>query len=274
MTASDLYGETNKRKLMIIWLMLLQHGTPKGNYQLNDIRIKSKLQGLYDFKKIRSCIDLIEDTEDAIIEFFSYQLSTSPLNERLGEKYLRLYGILNAVYLQYQAIIQLAELIKCPNKKAMETEFKNLKIIEARHIAAAHTVNFLPHSTSKFKVAEGTINTFRITQMDLKADGSSTTFVDAFGSYENINLKREVHIFVNKSDETLYEITVKYIKTLFKNNLNKREEFIAMVEQLNSKVSDYNLFNKSVDVMKEALEDAEKLLKEFQVKKHYKRKRT
>ena len=154
---------------------------------------------------------MIEDTEDALIEFFAYQLSTTPENVRLGEKYLRLYGVLNAVYLQSQALIQLAELVKYQNKITLKKAFANLKVIELRHIAASHTVNFVPFKSSGFKTSEGAINTFRITQTELKADGSNVTVADAFGSYEEINLKKEIASYAAQADEVLYEITAKYI---------------------------------------------------------------
>lgn len=265
---NELHIETIKCELMKIWLILLQHGLPVGNnYQLEDIRNKSKLQGLYDFKKIRSCVDLIEDTEDAIIEFFTFQLSTTPEDPRLGEKYLRLYGILNAIYLQIQAIIQLAELVKCPNKTALEKGFNNLKITEIRHIAGAHTINFIATNSSKFKAIEGPVNSFRLTQTELNADGSNITIVDAFGSYEKINLKKEIVSYLAKSDATLIDVTKKYISTLFKNNQSKKVEFFEMIDELKEKSINYECFNKNVDVEKKLLKEISKMLKGVKSKK-------
>jgi hypothetical protein len=229
----ELFGRTCKLKLMRVWLLLLQKGIPKGsNYGLEEIRIKSKLEGKYDFKKLRSCVDLIEDTEEAIIEFYIYRLSTDSKRARLGERYLRLYGILNTVYLQMQAIIELSELVKYPNKKNIQQSFKNLKITELRHIVGAHTINYVPSSSTKFQVKEGTKNSFRITQMDLKADGSNVTLVDVFGGYEEVDLFDEVLKYLTNSQVILIQITEKYINTLFKENKHTKEEFISLLEPL------------------------------------------
>lgn len=80
-----IFGETNKKKLVQLLLLCLQYGTPKGNYTLEQLRIKSKFQGINDFRKMRSCIDLIEDTEAAIINFFEYQLATRRHRVNQGE---------------------------------------------------------------------------------------------------------------------------------------------------------------------------------------------
>lgn len=246
MNSIELFGKTNKLKLMNLWLMLLQYGIPKSNYDLNDIKIKSKLQGIYDFKKIRSCIDLIEDTEEAIIEFFIYQLNTISVSSRLGEKYLRLYGILNAIYLQKQGVIELAELVKCPDKKSMEEKFKNLNVMDLRHTVGAHTVNYIPTALTKFQAKEGTKNSFRITQMDLRSNGSNITLVDAFGQYENINLKKEVIEYTVEAENILIDVTEKYINTLFKNVQSKKEELCGLLKLIKDKPIRYECFDERI----------------------------
>jgi hypothetical protein len=158
-----LFGETNKKKLAQLLLQCLQYGTPKGgDYTLEKLRIKSKFQGINDFRKMRSCIDVIEDTEDAIINFFEYQLARRRNRANQGEMYLRLYGIVNAIYLQKQAIIEVMELVKFPNKKNCQCQLEDLKIFEVRNIVGSHMVNFKTDKTTVYSTSSKALNFFSL----------------------------------------------------------------------------------------------------------------
>lgn len=257
-------GATNKEKLTYLLLLCLQYGTPKGeNYSLDDLRKKSKFQGMYDYKIMRTCIDLIQDTEYAIIDFAEYQLSRTRARVSQGEIYLRLYGILNAIYLQRQAILQVAELVKYPGKKNLQKELDSHRILEIRNIAGSHTVNFITDKSQSFKSKEGNLNHFRLTQCELKEDASNLTIVDCFGKYEQINLKELVYDYNSLSERLLTEIIEKYLKTLCKNDPYTLSRFLETITDVRSSPTNYTKFEKFKDYLEKRIRKAKKLIKDL-----------
>lgn len=92
---------------------------------------------------IRSCIDLLEDTEYAINDFEKFGLDGPTKFDNVGERYLRLYGFLNAVNSQKSIATTLHEIFKIPEaKKDFTKRLKGLKIIDTRHMIASHSVDY------------------------------------------------------------------------------------------------------------------------------------
>jgi hypothetical protein len=235
---------TNKKQICVTLLQCLQYGAPTSDDYDEMLMLKKyKFQNSSDDIRVRSSIDLVEDTEDAITNFCQYQLCSNRANPPLGERYLRLYGILNAVYLQVQSIIQLAEVLKYPNKRKLMTQLSGLKIIEIRNIAGAHTVNFKTDKTSSFKSTNNELNFFRLTQSDLKEDGRMTV-IDMFHNYEKLNLLELVLEYNVVSETALANITAKYINTLCKNDLKTRKSLHETLQSVTAKLYDYSKLNK------------------------------
>ena len=259
-----IFGKTNKKKIAQLLLLCLQYGTPKGEeYTLKQLQIKSKFQGINDFRKMRSCIDLIEDTEDAIINFFEYQLATRRNRVNQGEVYLRLYGIVNAIYLQKQAIIEIMELVKFADKKNYQRQLEALKIFEVRNIVGSHMVNFKTDKTTVYKTRSQTLNFFFITQCELKPDGTNLTIVDGHSNYEELNLKRLVIEYALESEVALAKTLEKYLSTLCKNDMKTKNELMQPLSSIIKRSTNYLKFDKLKDYNKKRiqklLDDAEGL---------------
>ena len=73
---------------------------------------------------IKACVDLLEDTEYAIEDFEKFGLDGPTKYKNTGERYLRLYGLLNAVNSQKSIVITLHEIFKVPNKKEVINKFQ------------------------------------------------------------------------------------------------------------------------------------------------------
>jgi hypothetical protein len=102
-----------------------------------------KFQSKTDWKRYRASIDLLDDTEYAIISAFEYQLGDlGNKNKDFNGIYLRLYGILNAVYLQMSAFEELACLLNYSSRDNITDLFKQLDIYKLRNIAGAHTLDY------------------------------------------------------------------------------------------------------------------------------------
>src|ERR1035437_2622593 len=129
---------TTKEKCSMLFLSCMNWGCSNvyGSIDEIDTKIKKKLKFQYecDILRFRSCIDLIEDTENAIIHFSNYGLEkyTSKIGKDFGEIYIKLYGVLNAIYLQINAIIEIHEICKIPNKNKVVRDFKSHSIFELR----------------------------------------------------------------------------------------------------------------------------------------------
>lgn len=132
----------------------------------DDEKYKFELAKNLKFDKIsdpdlfKACIDVIDDTQFAVDEF---NLNGLIINDNsLGERYLRLYGVLNAVYLQLGAILDVIRLFKVSDQKKLRRRLNSLKIIEVRNKLASHTTNYkIPNTKNSkdfFKLAQSTIH--------------------------------------------------------------------------------------------------------------------
>ena len=85
---------------------------------------------------------IIPDTNQAIQNFLRFGLDGPTKYDELGEKYLRLYGDLNATYIQQEALLKLYKLANAPNLKGTTAQTHSLRIRELRNKFGAHTINF------------------------------------------------------------------------------------------------------------------------------------
>lgn len=228
------YKSTTKEKCAMLLLSCMNwgcsniHGT---NEEINTkIKKKLKFQHECDILRFRSCIDLIEDTESAITYFSTFGLEkfNKRIGKNFGEIYIKLYGILNAVYLQLNAIIEIYEICKIPNKKDVVSKFRNQKIFELRNIMGAHTSNF--EDKSDYMPLNFSHNSFRITQMQLNAKGNNLHAVDSFGNIKEFNLYELVMSYNTLSEKILYEGCNEYMNRIFRNSISKKTELLAHYE--------------------------------------------
>jgi hypothetical protein len=166
-----------------------------------------------DWNVLCSLMDLLGDTELAKKNFLKFDLSGPTKIQDYGEQYLRLYGIVNAIYLQKSAIVSFVELVKLNDKKNIVKKIDGLRILELRHIVGAHTVNFNdngvknPHQLQRGFIGDRNIRTR-----------------DAKGIFKDYNLK-DLLIEYNKfTEELLIKATEKFIETVLSDNKTKREE--------------------------------------------------
>ena len=84
---------------------------------------------------------LLEDTQLAKQNFIEFGTTGPTKYRNFGEVYLRVYGVLNACYLQQQAIIEMLDKLNIPLNKKELKNIKEFSLFELRNIFAAHTVN-------------------------------------------------------------------------------------------------------------------------------------
>lgn len=219
---------TLKKRLMNLLLFCLDWGSSvrrNENYEIN-IQRKLKVQYNFDPRRIRSCIDLIEDTEEAILSFSKYGIEKFSFkkNSDFGEKYLRLYGILNAIQQQRLAIIELYETLRLSTKKAIKKEMGSLKIVEIRNIVGAHTINLVDNGSHKSN--EIKTNFFRITQANLTNKAEDIVAVDGFQNIHKFNIYESCLEYNRVSEKILYDGIINYANRIFKNAENRKIELL------------------------------------------------
>ncbi len=184
-----------------------------------------KFNKISDPDLFKACIDLIEDSQFAIDEFNLNGLITN--HDTFGERYLRLYGILNAVYLQLGAILDLIRLFNVSDQKQIKNRLNSLKIIEVRNKIASHTTNYkIPNTKNEkdfFKLAQSTIDQW----------GNSLLIVSKDDS-EYIDLKQKLNEFTKE--------IMNVLKLIVNNDLYNRQfkqEHFEWMQYRNNYIKNY-----------------------------------
>ncbi|MFL0162996.1 hypothetical protein [Aquirufa salirivi] len=167
-----------------------------------------------DWNQICSLLDLLGDTEDAKENFEKYGITGPTKFKDNGEMYLRLYGILNSIYLQKSAVIEFLELVNIKEKKEFKIILNQTKILQIRHIAGAHTLDF---------ISNGIITSHQIAQHSLESGIIKT--LDSLGNFQEFDLISLISDFNKIANEILIKATEKFISTVFKSSKEKKSSF-------------------------------------------------
>ncbi len=79
-----------------------------------------KLNKVSDWSFICSSMDIINDSLLGIENFIRFGIGGPTKYDDLGEKYIRLYGVLNATYIQQQALLNLYRISNAPDPEFIE----------------------------------------------------------------------------------------------------------------------------------------------------------
>lgn len=199
---------------------IAQQVTPEKPFAETVIK-KMGFQNTSDWSRLCSVMDLLSDTELAKENFLKFSLSGPTKYKDLGEQYLRLYGVTNAIYLQKTAIITFVELVKLPSKKAKIQDLNSVQIIKFRNIVGAHTVDYIdagttnPHQFQRFFLDDGPI-----------------TVIDSQNKFEDYNLKEMISDYDSVAETVLLLSIEKFISTALKNGGQKKEMYLKKLTAL------------------------------------------
>ena len=228
MTDEEILERTSKIEIYCEILLGFLRYTRVNNYRDEEhyeeiLNRNLKFKYKDDHLRFRGCIDLIEDTQVAINQVYEKGLSNEAND--CGERYLKLYGVLNAIYMQMFSLFELIELFKTPPKAKTTREFKQLRIIELRNKVAAHTPNYMNNGNK-----ERNTDFYRLTRTSIGQWGNRIAIVSSYDELEEFDLIPLMNEFSQKVEENLDSICVKGLKSLFPNN-NEFKEW--MVFRLN-----------------------------------------
>lgn len=156
-----------------------------------------------------SSLDTLGDSQFAIISFLNHKIDNHKIFNT-GEKYLRLYGILSAIYIHYRAIATLADLVKIKTNE-LENDFKKSKISFLRNAISSHPVNFNNNGTkTNYKIARHSVN-----------DRGQLVLVSMENKFETYDLYKSINDYLLNSELTLEKISKKLIHNRYKNSIDK-----------------------------------------------------
>lgn len=188
---------------------------------------KLKFRSYKEVLQLRACIDLLEDTQHAIEDVYANGFETKEIS--YGERYLRLYGVLNACYLQLGAMKDLMRMFEIQKQAEYHKQLKNAGIIKLRNKIASHTTGYIADSTTK------NLDFFRVTQTSLTKWSERLAIVGHEEKYEEVDLIPMIRSFTSELVGQLKVICVRAGNVAFRNNKKFKEDFFIAIEIAASK---------------------------------------
>lgn len=210
---------------------ILSEYAQKWNGKNQDSSFRKAVKILYGFEKdfgwniLLNSFYVIDDTELAKISFKQFELQGPSRHSDIGERYLRLYGLLNAVYQQKLAIDNLLEIHKIPDKKKLSKQLSESNIIELRNKIGAHSTNFKTERAD----SEHNFDVYEISRPKLDRDVIS--LLRNQNEFESFELIKDIDVFDKIIESNLSLILTKIIKKIYKNQgaFFKRLEIIEFI---------------------------------------------
>lgn len=184
---------------------------------------KLRLNKTEDWSFICTSLDVIGDTASAINNFLEYGLEGHSDGDDAGEKYLRLYGVLNAAYLQQFALLDLHRKCNVPDPKKILEKIKTLEVFELRNKLGAHSVDYLNNNKEleNYVLIQNSMKGYTFQYMN--NDSMIRTWVDV---RKCLVEHLEFAIF------SLDKIYVKYIETIHRGEDSKIKEHLNRLSSL------------------------------------------
>lgn len=180
-----------------------------------------KLSKEEDFNFLLTAMDIVGDTNMAFSHFLRFGLDGETRYEDKGEAYIRLYGLLNASYIQQQAILNLYRICHVPNFKNAKEKTLNLNIRDARHKLGAHC--------NDFSNGISELESFVPIRMSLSGF-TCEYFNNSDSSFHTINIKELCFEHLNLMAEFYDQIYEKFVNVLYKSNPEKVQSLMKEIE--------------------------------------------
>lgn len=185
-----------------------------------------RLNSETDWDFLVSAMDIVDDASAAIAHVQKYGLGGPTKYDDLGEKYLRLYGLLSATYIQQQSIGTIYRLMNLPDPKALRSAFETLEIRDLRHKISSHGTDFLDRAT-------GNKQAFVPLRFELSG-GLSITYINytSSSSHHKVVIAGAIGAHVHMMIDILDRIIEKSANTIFEANSNQKKEIESELADL------------------------------------------
>lgn len=226
-----LYKETIIEKYNAIQEEILHCFAIKWKDENCKTTFKDDVKKFYGFEKefgwniLQNAFSLINDTELAKQSFKEFGLQGPSRHKDTGERYLRLYGVLNAAYQQLQAIKNLLEIYKISTKKEIISELDQSKLIQLRNKIGAHSANFKRIKQD----SERKIDVFEISESNLKREEVKITRNQMQDEYFELN--HLINIFDKMIENALSLMIAKVLSKIFNNQGHLYDKLLTVDKQ-------------------------------------------
>ncbi len=214
-----------ERQIGILRTIQIKISEENKNGSENLIQFTNKYFGFntkFGWNILMNAFFIFEDTELIKKDFKEFELQGPCRHKNTGEKYLRLYGILNSMYQQFLATKNLMELFKLPHKKPYIKQLQKSSCIELRNKIASHSSNYLNNKNSKI------FNVYEISREGL--ENGKIRLIKNQADWEYYDLVSSINDFNNTIQEVMSKIIRKFIEKKF-NNQGKYYEDFQKIEQ-------------------------------------------
>ena len=191
------------------------------------IRDVLKLSKDEDWAFLCTAMDIIGDTCLAIDNFLRFGLDGPTRYDEDGERYLRLYGILSATYIQQEAVLKLYQLVNVPpTLKKGRDMIQQLEIHHLRHKLCSHSLNYNDKNSNSIQ----TYVPIRVHLRGFNCEYMNNEEIKA----HSVNLQKAIDAHLETMLEMLNSILDKAIKTFYKGQETCAEylEFLQCLEDL------------------------------------------
>ena len=193
----------------------------EGKSFLTKIKERLRFDSDNGWKFLTSSLDTIGDSQFAIVTFINHKIENNN-KFNTGENYLRLYGLLSAVYIQQQAILKLSDLFKTGQVNSLKKGFDDLKITSLRHCISAHPINYDSNGTKvSFKIDRNSLN-----------DNGLLSIRDESNNAEVYNVFETLDEYITMTEECLESICKKMISNCYLSSKEKCEELNKELEKI------------------------------------------
>lgn len=182
-----------------------------------EIKQSLRLNSSRDWDFLCAAMDIIDDASGAIDHVQKYGLSGPTKYQDTGEKYLRLYGLLSAAYIQQQSIREIYRIMNAPNPKDWKKRFDALEIRSLRHKLAAHGTDYKNEETNQ-------VEAYVPVRISLGDDQISYVNSSKSLQHKTVNLTPAIEAHSRLMIEALDTILDKSIKTILKGHDKKKKE--------------------------------------------------
>jgi hypothetical protein len=163
-------------------------------------------------------MDIINDSLLGIENFIRFGMDGPTKYDDLGEKYIRLYGVLNATYIQQQALLNLHRISNTPNLNKAEASVNSLTIRDIRHKLGAHSVDYSNRETSQTE----SFVPVRLTLGGMHCEYYNNSTL----SNSSVDLAASLNEHISLMNDMYTLIYEKLAKTIYKSNQEKYEKLI------------------------------------------------
>ncbi|QLG46895.1 hypothetical protein [Costertonia aggregata] len=177
----------------------------------NDVKDFYGFEKKFGWNILLNAFYVIDDTELAKKSFKEFDLQGPSRHRDIGERYLRLYGLLNATYQQKLAVENLLEIHKVEKKKEHIKKLTDSELIIIRNKIGAHSANFL----STRDDSEHKFDVYEISRPELER--GKIRLLRNQNDFENYDLEKAINEFNELVEEILSIVIAKVISKIFNN---------------------------------------------------------